>query len=141
MTDPLPTHRWVVDTNVLVSWMLRPQSVPAQAVRRAIDLGRLMFSKETHGELVSVLRRSKFDAYVALERRLALLVKLDDLIDWALPTRPIRACRDPKNDKFLEVAVHGSADALITGDADLLGLHPFHGVPILAPQAFVLSWP
>jgi putative PIN family toxin of toxin-antitoxin system len=139
MTDPLPVRRWVIDTNVLVSGVLRPHSVPAQAVLRALDLGRLLFSKETHGELLSVMRRPKFDRYVSLNRRLAFLVKLDDLIDWVAPIRPIRACRDPKDDKFLEVAIHGNADALVTGDADLLAMHPFHDVPILAPDDFIAS--
>jgi putative PIN family toxin of toxin-antitoxin system len=139
MTDPLPLRRWVIDTNVLVSGLLRPRSVPAHALLRAIDLGRLLFSKETHGELLSVIRRPKFDRYVALERRLAFLVKLDDLIDWVTPTRPIRACRDSRDDKFLDVTVHGSADALITGDADLLALHPFHDVPILTPEDFLAN--
>ncbi|MBT2322451.1 putative toxin-antitoxin system toxin component, PIN family [Variovorax paradoxus] len=137
MTEPLPLRRWVIDTNVLVSWVLRPRSAPGRAVDRAIDLGRLLFSKETHRELLSVIRRSKFDRYVPLDRRLAVLVKLDDLIDWIPSTRTIRSCRDPNDDKFLEVAVHGNADALISGDADLLVLHPFHGVPILGPQAFL----
>ena len=140
MTDPLPLRRWVIDTNVLVSWMLRPRSVPAHTVRRAVDLGRLLFSRETHRELLAVMRRPKFNAYVPLEHRLALLVRLDDLIDWVMPSRPIRACRDPKDDKFLEVAVHGDADALITGDADLLALHPFHQVPILTPEAFLMNF-
>jgi uncharacterized protein len=143
MTEPLPVQRWVIDTNVLVSWVLRPHSVPARAVRRAASLGRLLFSEATHGELLSVMRRSKFDAYVPLDRRLALLVKLDALIDWVVPTRPIRACRDPKDDRLLEVAVHGNADALITGDADLLALHPFLDLQILTPEAFLASnaWP
>lgn len=137
MTEPLPLRRWVIDTNVLVSWVLRPLSVPGRSVDLAIDLGRLLFSKETHRELLSVIRRPKFDAYVPLDRRLAFLVRLDDLIDGVQPTRAIRACRDPKDDKFLETAVHGNADALITGDADLLALHPFHDIPILTPDRFL----
>jgi putative PIN family toxin of toxin-antitoxin system len=136
---PLPLRRWVIDTNVLVSWVLRPPSVPGRAVDQAIDLGRLLFSKETHRELLSVIRRPKFDGYVPLDRRVAFLVRLDDLIDWVQPTRAIRACRDPKDDKFLEVAVHGNADALITGNADLLALHPFHDIPILAPDRFLFG--
>jgi putative PIN family toxin of toxin-antitoxin system len=139
MIEPLPLRRWVIDTNVLVSWMLRPPSVPGRAVDQAIDLGRLLFSKETHRELLSVIRRPKFDRYVRLDRRVAFLVRLDDLIDWVQPTRAIRACRDPKDDKFLEAAVHGSADALITGDADLLALHPFHDIPILSPDRFLFG--
>jgi putative PIN family toxin of toxin-antitoxin system len=50
---------------------------------------------------------------------------------------PIRACRDPRDDKFLELAVHGRAGILITGDADLLALHPFQGVDILSPADFL----
>ena len=56
------------------------------------------------------------------------------------PTRAIRACRDPKDDKFLEAAVHGNADALITGDADLLALHAFHEIPILTPDRFLAGF-
>ena len=139
MTEPLPLRRWVIDTNVIVSRAICPHSIPGRAFDQAIDQGRLLFSKETHRELLSVFRRPKFDRYASLERRLAFLVTLDDLIDWVAITRSIRACRDPEDDKFLEVAVHGNADALITGDADLLALHPFHGVAILRPEAFLLG--
>ena len=49
----------------------------------------------------------------------------------------IRACRDPNDDKFLEVAVSGKAHYLIMCDQDLLVLHPFRGTPILKPAAFM----
>jgi predicted nucleic acid-binding protein len=49
----------------------------------------------------------------------------------------VRACRDAKDDKFLELAVNGEAQFIVTGDADLLGLHPFRGVQILTPAAFL----
>lgn len=49
----------------------------------------------------------------------------------------IKACRDPKDDKFLEAAVSGQATHLITGDADLLVLDPFQGIRILPPQEFL----
>jgi predicted nucleic acid-binding protein len=44
---------------------------------------------------------------------------------------------DPRDDKFLEAAVHGRSGILITGDADLLALHPFQGVAILTPPDFL----
>ena len=47
----------------------------------------------------------------------------------------VQACRDPKDDKFLEIAVNGGADVVVTGDPDLLVLHPFRGVAILTPDA------
>jgi len=50
---------------------------------------------------------------------------------------PIRACRDPKDDKFLELAVDGRADAIVTGDGDLLDLHPFRGIAILMPADYL----
>ena len=53
------------------------------------------------------------------------------------PTSPIHACRDPRDDKFLEVAVHGEADYLVTGDGDLLALHPFGKVAIVTPGRFL----
>jgi putative PIN family toxin of toxin-antitoxin system len=52
-------------------------------------------------------------------------------------THTIRECRDPKDDKFLELAVNGRANVLVTGDKDLLALHPFRGIPILAPAQYL----
>jgi hypothetical protein len=49
----------------------------------------------------------------------------------------IAACRDPKDDKFLELAVNGHADLIVTGDADLLALNPFREIPIISPATFV----
>lgn len=54
-------------------------------------------------------------------------------------TQRIAACRDPTDDKFLELAVNGRADAIVTGDADLLALNPFRGIPIVTPAIFVRS--
>ena len=48
-------------------------------------------------------------------------------------------CRDAKDDKFLEVAVNGKADYLITGDRDLLVLHPFREIQIVSPATFLES--
>jgi predicted nucleic acid-binding protein len=54
-------------------------------------------------------------------------------------TERIVACRDPTDDKFLELAVSGNADLILSGDKDLLTLHPFRGIPIVTPAAFVLG--
>ncbi len=51
----------------------------------------------------------------------------------------VTACRDPTDDKFLELAVNGRADLIISGDADLLVLNPFRGIAIMTPAAFVQS--
>jgi len=49
----------------------------------------------------------------------------------------IAACRDPTDDKFLELAINGHADLIVTGDGDLLALNPFREIPIVTPAAFV----
>jgi len=66
-----------------------------------------------------------------------LLEEFQALATFIQILTPIRACRDPKDDKFLEVAVHGRADAIVTGDADLLALHPFRGIAILTPADYL----
>ena len=53
-------------------------------------------------------------------------------------TTKINLCRDPKDNKFLELATNGKADYLISGDRDLLILNPFQEISILSPQAFTL---
>ncbi len=139
MTDPRGGFgRCVCDTNVLVSLLLRRQSTPALAVARALTgSGKLLASPATLGELDEVLMRPKFDRYVSRAVRAQFLIDLMPVIELVRPEARIRACRDPRDDKFLELAAHGRADTIITGDADLLALHPFHGVAILSPQAFL----
>jgi uncharacterized protein len=52
-------------------------------------------------------------------------------------TERIAACRDPTDDKFLELAVSGRADCVVSGDADLLILSAFRGIPFITSAAFV----
>ena len=83
------------------------------------------------------MNRSRFDRYVVREVRQRLVgeyLKAATAVDIPFP---IRACRDPRDDKFLEVAVHGRADAIVTGDSDLLALHPFRGIEILTPADYL----
>jgi predicted nucleic acid-binding protein len=50
---------------------------------------------------------------------------------------PVVACRDPNDDKFLALALAIQADCIITGDQDLLVLHPFREIPILTAANFL----
>ncbi len=128
---------WVLDTNTLISRLLCPAGVAAQAVDHALVRGVLLVSEDTLNELVEVLTRSKFDPYVTREDRRQFLELLGGVARIVPIVRKIRACRDAKDDKFLDVAVNGEATAIITGDQDLLVLDPFHGVRILSPSAFL----
>jgi uncharacterized protein len=65
---------------------------------------------------------------------LSLIVKHGELVT---PDRRVAACRDPEDDKLLEIAVNGRADVIVTGDQDLLVLGPFEGIPIVGPATFL----
>lgn len=129
------SKQYVVDTNVLVSALLFADSKPARVVFRLLTTSTILTSFAALQELETVLRRKKFDRYVTVEEREAFITK------FALTARvvdieeTIQVCRDPKDDKFLEIAVNGPADVVVTGDPDLLVLHPFRGVAILTPDA------
>jgi putative PIN family toxin of toxin-antitoxin system len=129
--------RSVIDTTVAVSAALLPRSVPRQTVDRAASHGRLLVSTATIAELDEVLRRPKFNKYVREDERLeflAALVREAQVIEVA---DVVSDCRDPKDNKFLELAVSGRPTHLMTGDADLLVLHPFRGIANITPQDFV----
>jgi putative PIN family toxin of toxin-antitoxin system len=131
-----PQLRTVVDTGVVVSAVLLPRSVPRQAFDLAVR-GRLLVSAATIAELDDVLRRAKFDKYVSEERRrefLAALIRQAELVEVA---EAIKECRDAKDNKFLEVAATGGATHIVSGDDDLLVLHPFRGIQIVTPQDFL----
>ncbi len=88
-------------------------------------------------ELNDVLKRPGFERYVREQERLEFLsVFLGEALLVEI-TETVRECRDPNDDKFLELALSAHATCLVTGDRDLLVLHPFRGIPILAPRSFL----
>jgi len=133
MSDP----RLVFDTNVVVSAVLFLATVPARALELGQAVGRLLVSDETVEELRRVLMRTKFDRYVRSDERARFLGRVLDDAMLVEIIESIDDCRDPKDNKFLELAVSGVATHLDTGDDDLLVLHPFRGVAIVTPQAFL----
>lgn len=130
-------ERVVVDTNVLVSQLVLPFSVPDDAVRKAVTSGRLLFSDSTMKELAGVLSRPKFDRYVSSENRVQFLSGLCSIGEFVPIIRVVHECRDSRDDKFLEVALNGKADLILSGDADLLAMHPWQGVAILSPADYL----
>jgi uncharacterized protein len=129
--------RVVVDTNVMVSRLLRFDSVPGRAVEKAIHTATLLVTPATMSELADVLAREKFDRYVTLEQRLQFIRLIAHTAEFVPIIHPIRECRDPTDDKFLEVALNGRADVIVTGDTDLLEMHPWRKVEILSPAHFL----
>jgi putative PIN family toxin of toxin-antitoxin system len=132
--------RYVFDVNVIVSALLFEQSTPGQAVSAALNQGQLLLSAEIFAELTAVLARDKFDRYLTREEReqfLQALLQQSDLIEI---TESIQGCRDPKDDKYLSLAVFGNASCIVSGDQDLLVLETFRAIPILTPAQFVASF-
>lgn len=129
---------YVVDTNILVSAALFPNSVPRKLLRKVFKEGQLLLSADTFAEVVDVLNRPKFDAYNRRDRErfLSLIVRFGYHIE---PTQKLEIRRDSKDDKFLELALAGNATCIITGDKDLLELHPFQNIPILTAKDFLGS--
>jgi putative PIN family toxin of toxin-antitoxin system len=129
--------RFVFDTNAIVSAALLKQSVSRRAFDQALDEGEILVSLETIDELNRVLGREGFSRYVTEQERLeflAVLLREAKLVEIGVH---IGACRDPQDNKFLELAVSGNAQCIVSGDRDLLVLHPFQSVAIVTPRDFV----
>ena len=128
---------FIIDTNTLLSAIILPNSTPQKAYYKAQENGFLIFSEATFAELSEVIERPKFDKYIALENRLRFLERLRKTSLFIEITHQVTICRDPKDDKFLDLALAAQAHCLITGDQDLLTLHPYHDTQILTPAAFL----
>jgi len=133
--------RLVLDTNTLISRMLVPRGTTGRAVDKALAAGVLLASEATLTELAEVLSRPKFDRYVSLEERRQFLSLLGGVVRVIPIQHRIQACRDPKDDMLLHVALNGEAQFLITGDQDLLVLggsfRQSHGLHILSPADYL----
>ena len=129
--------RFVFDTNVVVSAALLAGSIPRQAFDKALDQGGLIISVPVLLELAEVLSRKKLNKYVLEEERMRFLVALLKEAELVEITEVVSVCRDVKDNKFLELAISGKADCVISGDQDLLVLNPFRGIPIFTPREFL----
>src|SRR5258708_26889247 len=130
-------ERVVIDTNVLISSLFLATSTPAQTVDKPVRNAQLVATVETLRELIEKLHSPKFDRYVRRERRDALLERVASLVELIHVLPSIPASRDPKDATFLEPAVNGRADVIVTGDDDLLYLNPFRGIAIVTPAAYL----
>jgi uncharacterized protein len=135
----LSQQRLVLDANVIVSAVLSAQGKSRQAFDRAISTGIVLMSDAIFAELSEVLLRPKFDRYSNRAKREAFLDELLGLVEFVEIIEQIDECRDVKDNKYLELAVSGKADLILTGDEDLLVLHPFRQIPIIRIQTFLGS--
>jgi putative PIN family toxin of toxin-antitoxin system len=132
--------RFVFDANVIVSAFLFKTSQPRLALETAKNQGIIILSETVIDELSNVLSRSKFDRYLAVEIRQDLLETLVESSLLVQLSESINECRDPKDNKYLELAISGQAESLITGDEDLLVLNPFRNIRIITVLEFLDSY-
>ena len=132
--------RFVVDSNIIVSTLLIENSTPSKALKKARDIGTIIISDEVILEFQKQMNTKKFDPYISQLNRIRFISKLGRESLKIEITEKITACRDPKDNKFLELAVCSQADCLISGDEDLLVLHPFQSIPILNAHDFLRTF-
>lgn len=127
----------VFDTSTLVGAAIRRGSVPDRAMRRAFASDRVAASDATMAELLDVFARPRLARFLDAEVRDEVLALLDEFAVFFEPTEAVSDCRDPKDDKVLELALASGAERIVSSDADLLVLHPWRGVRVLRPADYL----
>jgi hypothetical protein len=132
-----PEPRYVFDTNVLISAFLFPTSTPRRAFDFTLDHGKLLISLPLLRELYGVLHYPKFDQYASPAQRTQFVDLLTIVGTLTTITVQLNVVRDPKDNFVLELAVSGRANAIISGDTDLLTLGVYDSIPIRTPAQFL----
>lgn len=131
-------RRFVLDTNTLISAFLFLNSPPGRSLDCVLANHTLLLSLEQASELAEVFRRPRFERYLSLTRRNELIAATLLRCELIATTSKIAACRDANDNFLLELAIDGGAEAIVTGDADLLVLNPFQGVAIVSANEFLI---
>lgn len=138
--------RVVLDTNVFVSMLLRPGDTFLSLIDFLDQQATVLYSTETVHELGTVLAQERFSKYTNDDEITALVRWIFEAGEWIsftdqndTYTGNYASSRDPKDDKFLALAIVGKADYLVSGDKDLLVLGRIGETPILSPTAFLAA--
>ena len=127
----------VFDASTVVSAALKADSIPARALLRAEEVDVFALSSAVDAELAEVLSRPKFARAIPRARRAGFLRILRDGAIWFEPVVRVTDCRDPKDDKYLELALAAGAETIVSSDDDLLVLNPWRSVRILKPADYL----
>lgn len=128
--------RIIVDTNLWISFLLTKDFSTLDKLFADNSI-TLLFSQELLDEFIEVARRPKFKKYFSLSDLQDLLQELSLRAEFIAVTSNIEACRDPKDNFLLSLAVDGKATYLITGDKDLLDLGTFEETKITTIAAYL----
>ncbi len=127
---------YVLDNNIIVSALLFKNSQPRRALDKARHQGTVLMSESIWQEIIEVLTRPKFERYVSLIERDLFITWLGELVRFVEISKTVNVCRDARDDKFLELAVNGDAELIVSGNQDLLILNPFLGISIVTAREF-----
>ena len=116
----MPVIDWVLDTNVLISAALSSQGAPHALAQHILRNGNLVFSSAPFEELRSRIYSPKFDVYLSLEMREALLHDFQSIARWVEPDIVPPYSRDSSDDVFIATALKAGLRFLVSGDKDLL---------------------
>ena len=126
----------VIDTNVLISAGLLPQSKTAQVLALAVEHFVIAQNQDKWHELETRIARPKFDPYFGDSGRLRHLVKIAQSIQRFEVSAAVSVSRDKTDDKFIGLAIDSGAQILISGDPDLRDVEAYKGIEILSPVQF-----
>ena len=131
-------HKCVVfDTSTLIGCCLTQQGRPAEALAYALRNFIVAVSSSTKAEAIDVFQRDKFDAWKSLQDRMAFLNGFLSSAKEFSVTEHVNDCRDPKDNKFLELAIAAKAIMIVSSDSDLLVLNPYRNIEIITPVDFL----
>jgi uncharacterized protein len=118
-------RRFVLDTNIIVSAAFFPNGLPCQAMDWAAQQGKILTSESAFAELAAVLLRPRFAKFASVAEREIFLEKFVSRAEFV------------EIDETIALAINGKAECIVTGDEDLLVLHPFRSIPILTARRFL----
>ena len=116
----IPKPNLVLDTNIIVSAILSKTGKARQALDKAQDISQVLMSTPVLEEIETVLLRPKFDKYISQLERRFFLTNFLKTVKFIAETEVVTICRDPKDDKILNLGLSGKAEYIISGDQDLL---------------------
>lgn len=128
--------RIVIDTNLWISFFLGAGTKTKLKLVLYDDRFQLLVSNDLNAELKSVLSRKKFNKInqQQIEELFSLIDIKADLINV---TSLVEMSRDIKDNFILSLCKDGKVEYLLTGDEDLLILHPFEETTILKLSTFI----
>jgi uncharacterized protein len=132
--------RAIIDTNVLVSALIRKQGVSGLVLQHLRDGNfSIIYSVPIIVKLIEVLSRPHIQQkyHIHSDDIIALINLIRLRGELVIPKRQIDACRDARDNRFLEAAIEGRVDVILSGDADLLDMGVFEGIPIVSVAEFL----